>query len=68
MQARAVALDGAQEPGDGGVRLLAQAEADQRLHREGGVAYPAEAVVPFLPPRQLSGSEVVAAAAMAPVG
>ena len=45
---RAVVGDRVQQPGDGGVYLFLQAEHGQRVDGEGGVADPAEAVVPVL--------------------
>ena len=67
-----VPVDRAQQPADRRLGLLAEAEPEQRLHGVGGVADPGEAVVPVLGAsvrdRRLSGSDVVAAAAIEPLG
>ena len=67
---RPVPVDGVQQPADRGLGLLADPEPEQRLERVGGVADPGEAVVPVLAPvpMRLSGSDVVAAAAIDPLG
>ena len=61
-------MDRVQQPAHRRLGLLADAEPEQRLEGVGGVADPGEAVVPVLAPVlrpvRLSGSEVVAAAAI----
>ena len=49
-------------------RLVVIAGEEQRVQRERGVAQPAIAVVPVAHAAGCSGSEVVAAATMPPVG
>ena len=65
---RGLARDRAQQPVAPGVRLVVVARVHQREQRQRRIAQPAEAIVPVADAAECSGSDVVGAATMPPVG